>query len=141
MFGYSTFGVVYGAIILVSGLFTFTQSGLQALLHVTFDDDPEPINLGLATAGLILGIALVMYVDIKGRAMQRQRMLGKAVIGGGITGIGSSDDRRNGGLTPLSRSLRGVPIEDAERQSLLPPRPLRPTLSRDLSTVRERKES
>ncbi|KAK5224149.1 hypothetical protein LTR99_003897 [Exophiala xenobiotica] len=75
VFGYATFGTVYGAIICLSGLFTFTQSGLQALLHNEFDDDPEPINLGLATAGLVLGVALVMYVDIKGRAMQRERAI------------------------------------------------------------------
>jgi hypothetical protein len=42
-------------------------------VHNTFDDDPEPINLGLATAGVVLGVALVMYVDVKGRAMQRER--------------------------------------------------------------------
>lgn len=75
MFGYATFGTVYGAIICLSGIFTFTQSGLQALLHDWFEDDPEPINLGLATAGLVLGVALVMYVDIKGRAMQRDRAI------------------------------------------------------------------
>ena len=97
VFGYATFGTVYGAIICSSGLFTFAQSGLQALLHDGFDDDPEPINLGLATAGLVLGVALVMYVDIQGRAMQRDRA------------IAAMDERR-----PLlqQRSLRanGRPI-------------------------------
>ncbi|OAP55360.1 hypothetical protein AYL99_10333 [Fonsecaea erecta] len=78
IFGYATFGTVYGAIICLSGLFTFTQSGLQALLHDVFDDDPEPINLGLATAGLVLGVTLVMYVDIKGRALHRERALAAA---------------------------------------------------------------
>ncbi|KIW74282.1 hypothetical protein Z517_12222 [Fonsecaea pedrosoi CBS 271.37] len=78
IFGYATFGTVYGAIICLSGLFTFTQSGLQALLHDVFEDDPEPINLGLATAGLVLGVTLVMYVDIKGRALQRERAIAAA---------------------------------------------------------------
>ena len=73
VFGYATFGTVYGAIICLSGLFTFTQSGLQALLHDVFEDDPELINLGLATAGLVLGVILVMYLDIKGRDIQRQK--------------------------------------------------------------------
>jgi hypothetical protein len=78
VFGYATFGTVYGAIICLSGLFTFTQSGLQALLHEVFEDDPEPINLGLATAGLVLGVILVMYVDIKGRDLQRQKAIAAA---------------------------------------------------------------
>ncbi len=75
VFRYATFGTVYGAIICLSGLFTFTQSGLQALLHDVFEDDPEPINLGLATAGLVLGVILVMFVDIKGRDLQRQKTI------------------------------------------------------------------
>ncbi|KIV83866.1 hypothetical protein PV11_05855 [Exophiala sideris] len=94
VFGYATFGTVYGAIICSSGVFTFTQSGLQALLHDGFDDDPEPINLGLATAGLVLGVALVMYVDIQGRAMQRDRV------------IAAMDERRPL-LQQQQRSLRG----------------------------------
>ncbi|KAI1626403.1 MFS transporter, LAT3 family, solute carrier family 43, member 3 [Exophiala viscosa] len=96
VFGYATFGTVYGAIICSSGLFTFAQSGLQALLHDGFDDDPEPINLGLATAGLVLGVALVMYVDIQGRAMQRDRA------------FAAMDERRP--LLQQQRSLRGRPI-------------------------------
>lgn len=134
VFGYATFGTVYGTIICLSGIFTFTQSGLQALLHKTFEDDPEPINLGLATAGLVLGIALVMYVDIKGRAMQREKMLGKP------PGSAGDDARRNGTLPPVSSPSRRGVVDDPERQSLLPPRPLRPVMSRDLSTVQERAE-
>ena len=83
VFGYATFGTVYGAIICMSGLFTFTQSGLQALLHDLFEDDPEPINLGLATLGLILGVVLVMYVDIRGRDLQRQKAIAAAQAAAG----------------------------------------------------------
>ncbi len=75
VFGYATFGTVYGAIICLSGLFTFTQSALQACLHHTFQDDPEPLNLALATATLVIGVALVMYVDIQGNAWQRERAM------------------------------------------------------------------
>ena len=89
VFGYATFGTVYGAIICLSGLFTFTQSGLQALLHDVFEDDPEPINLGLATLGLVLGVILVMYVDIKGRDLQRQ----KAIAAMQANAAPSSDER------------------------------------------------
>jgi hypothetical protein len=85
VFGYATFGTVYGAIICLSGLFTFSQSALQALVHDVFEDDPEPINLGLATAGLVLGVVLVMYVDVKGRELQRTRAIAQAVAQGAGT--------------------------------------------------------
>ncbi|EHY60776.1 Protein FMP42 [Exophiala dermatitidis] len=91
VFGYSTFGTVYGAIICLSGLFTFTQSGLQALVHNTFDDDPEPLNLALATAGLVLGVILVMYVDIKGRQIQRERQQAAARNGRAGAGAGGNN--------------------------------------------------
>ncbi|KIW93527.1 uncharacterized protein Z519_06132 [Cladophialophora bantiana CBS 173.52] len=93
IFGYATFGTVYGAIICLSGLFTFTQSALQALLHDVFEDDPEPINLGLATAGLVLGVTLVMYVDIKGRALHRERAIAAAQAAA-TTAAGANDERR-----------------------------------------------
>lgn len=131
MFGYATFGTVYGTIICLSGIFTFAQSGLQAMLHHTFEDDPEPLNLGLATAGLVLGIALVMYVDIKGRAMERERAVTKAIFG----------DRSARDVAPvvfrnLTPNLTG---DDGERQALLS-RDGRPKLPHNLSTVQERAE-
>ncbi|KAK5050104.1 hypothetical protein LTR84_004224 [Exophiala bonariae] len=134
VFGYATFGTVYGTIICLSGVFTFAQSGLQALLHKTFEDDPEPINLGLATAGLVLGISLVMYVDIKGRTIQREKILAKN------PGAAVDDSRWNGALPPVSSPSRRGIVDDPERQSLLPHRALRPVMSRDLSTVQERAE-
>ncbi|KAJ9614629.1 hypothetical protein H2200_002766 [Cladophialophora chaetospira] len=101
VFGYATFGTVYGAIICLSGLFTFTQSGLQALLHDVFENDPEPINLGLATAGLVLGVILVMYVDIKGRDLQRQKALAAMQAAAG------TDERSRLLGPPGSRSAYG----------------------------------
>ena len=117
VFGSATFGTVYGAIICLSGLFTFTQSGLQALLHHTFKDDPEPINLGLATVGLVIGVAMVMYVDVKGRALRRERI--KTL----------NEERRNMLFPRLARAV--TPIDDPER---------RPLLNRALSTVQETRE-
>jgi hypothetical protein len=103
-------------------------------LHKTFEDDPEPINLGLATAGLVLGMSLVMYVDIKGRAIQRERALGRT------PGAGGDGSRLIASLASAASPSRRVGGDDPERQNLLPPRPLRPAISLDLSTVQERAE-
>lgn len=91
-----------------------------------------------------------MYVDIKGRAIHREkRGVGKTPGGGATGGGGGGDDGGGGGRwmggTALPSSVVSSPsrrsvLDDPERQSLLPPRPLRPTVSRDLSTVQERAE-
>ena len=72
VFGFATFGTVYGTIICCSGIAIFCQSGLQALVHSVFEEDPGPMNLWLAGIGLIVGISLVMYVDMAGRVVRIQ---------------------------------------------------------------------
>ena len=73
IFGFATFGTVYGAVICISGLSLFSQPALQALVHDTFYEDPGPVNLYLAGAGLLIGIVLVMYVDAKGREIRQNQ--------------------------------------------------------------------
>jgi hypothetical protein len=70
VFGFRTFGTVYGAIICLSGLFNFSQSGLDFLFHETFHNNPTPVNIMLLSTGLALGIALVFYVGHKTREMR-----------------------------------------------------------------------
>lgn len=67
VFGFATFGRVYGMIICLSGLVNFSQSGLDALTHGPLEGDPTPINAFMAVAGTILGITLTGYVYIKSR--------------------------------------------------------------------------
>jgi len=76
VFGFRTFGTVYGTIICLSGLFNFSQSGLDFLFHQTFHNDPVPVNLMLLSAGLAIGVALVGYVAFKSRSIKR-KMLGQ----------------------------------------------------------------
>lgn len=73
VFGFATFGTVYGTIICISGLCTFTQSALQAITHDAFHDDPTPVNLALAGLGLLIGIALVTFVAARGRTVQEEQ--------------------------------------------------------------------
>lgn len=72
VFGFSTFGTVYGAIICVSGLCTFLQPALQALTHSVYHNDPSPVNLLLASLGLFVGILLVAFVAIGGRKVRAE---------------------------------------------------------------------
>lgn len=123
VFGFATFGTVYGTIICFSGIALFGQSGLQALVHSEFQEDPGPMNLWLAGIGLILGLSLVMYVDVRGRTVMHEHA--------------EEDERRSvnsyrrGSRRPSRSSLRETAMLHDER---------RPLLHRGLSTVSERAE-
>ena len=73
VFGFATFGRIYGTLIAVSGVCTLTQPGLQALVHDAFDDSPTPINLILTGLGLIVGLALVIFVTVKAKEMRQEK--------------------------------------------------------------------
>ncbi|KAI0009740.1 MFS general substrate transporter [Xylariaceae sp. FL0662B] len=67
VFGFRTFGTVYGTIICLSGLLNFSQSGLDYLFHKTFHGNPIPVNLLLLTLGLLVGVCLVGFVGVRVR--------------------------------------------------------------------------
>ena len=74
VFGFHTFGKVYGLIILAAGLLNLSQTGLDALTQKTFKRDPLPVNLILLFTVLLVGCALVGYVWHQSRHMQRDHL-------------------------------------------------------------------
>lgn len=62
VFGFDTFGTVYGSIICISGVVNFFQSTLDKLTHTTFKMNPTPINIVLVLATLVIGSITVLYV-------------------------------------------------------------------------------
>ncbi|KAI1142721.1 MFS general substrate transporter [Hypoxylon sp. FL0543] len=83
VFGFRTFGKVYGTIICLSGLLNFSQSGLDFLFHKTFKGNPVPVNLLLLVLGLVIGICLVGYVGLKTRRLNSKREASGYVSGRG----------------------------------------------------------
>ncbi|KAM0437421.1 hypothetical protein ACHAPT_001783 [Fusarium lateritium] len=69
VFGFRTFGTVYGLIICLSGLLNFSQSGLDVLFHETFGGNPVPVDVILLLLGLVVGASLVAFVAIQLRKM------------------------------------------------------------------------
>ncbi|KAM5356324.1 hypothetical protein ACJ41O_002970 [Fusarium nematophilum] len=65
VFGFRTFGTVYGLIICLSGLLNFSQSGLDVLFHETFNGNPVPVDIMLLLLGMIIGVLLVTFVAIQ----------------------------------------------------------------------------
>lgn len=74
VFGFATFGKVYGLIICLAGLFNFSAQGLDALTHQRFGNDPVPVNVILLSVAAAIGIVLVAYVWRKSRALERERL-------------------------------------------------------------------
>ncbi|OJJ06770.1 hypothetical protein ASPVEDRAFT_46121 [Aspergillus versicolor CBS 583.65] len=73
VFGFATFGRVYGTIICLSGLVNFSQYELDALTHGPFDGNPIPINIIFAVAGFVVGSILVGYVATAGSRLRKQQ--------------------------------------------------------------------
>jgi MFS family permease len=78
VFGFRTFGTVYGFIICLAGLFNFSQSGLDALLHKVFKGDPVPVNLMLMGGAFVVGTALCIFIAIRSYQMRREGLMREA---------------------------------------------------------------
>jgi multisubunit Na+/H+ antiporter MnhC subunit len=74
VFGFATFGKVYGLIICLAGLLNFSQSALDAATHDIFHGDPLPVNIILLSSALLVGIALVSFVFKKSHKIHRENI-------------------------------------------------------------------
>ena len=74
VFGFATFGKVYGLIICLAGLTGFTQQGLDALTHRVFRNDPRPVTIGLMSLAAVIGVALVGFVFSRSRTLMREKL-------------------------------------------------------------------
>jgi MFS family permease len=71
VFGFATFGKVYGLIICLAGLFNFSAQGLDALTHHAFHNNPIPVNIILLSTAFAVGVLLVGYVWYQSRSIER----------------------------------------------------------------------
>ena len=94
VFGFKTFGQVYGTIICLSGLVNLSQYGIDSLTLEAFHGNPTPVNIVLAAAGFGVGAVLVVFVWYEGK----------------IVGVGGGGRREN--LDPERQPL--IPEEDEE---------------------------
>lgn len=73
VFGFDTFGTVYGAIICTSGVFNFFQSSLDKLTHNTFNMNPIPINVILVIVTVFIGGTTVTYVKVQAKLYSQRK--------------------------------------------------------------------
>lgn len=74
VFGFQTFGKVYGLIICVAGIGNFAQAGLDTLTLKVFDRNPIPVNAGLTVLVAVVGSALVAFVSYQTSVMAKNQV-------------------------------------------------------------------
>lgn len=101
VFGFATFGKVYGLIICLAGLFNFSQSLLDAATHKVFKNDPAFVNLLLLILAFLVGITLVFYVyrqssklshDMLNREAMAAQETERLMPGADLEGIREADE-------------------------------------------------
>ncbi|KAK8053290.1 hypothetical protein PG996_012591 [Apiospora saccharicola] len=73
VFGFATFGRIYGTITCASGISNIIQPALDALTHGPLDGNPVPINVFFAASGTIVSVFLALYVYFQSRAFQQRQ--------------------------------------------------------------------
>ncbi|SCW01743.1 LAFE_0E06282g1_1 [Lachancea fermentati] len=63
VFGFETFGTVYGLLMCISGVCNMGQSLLDRMTHRTFNMDPTPVNSILVTITVVSAGCLLWYVN------------------------------------------------------------------------------
>ncbi|CAI7596604.1 unnamed protein product [Penicillium glandicola] len=70
VFGFATFGKVYGLIICLAGVGNFAQAGLDALTLRVWRGNPVPVNVGLTVCVAVVGGVLVGFVAYQTRVLR-----------------------------------------------------------------------
>ncbi|KAK2787744.1 hypothetical protein FQN51_003083 [Onygenales sp. PD_10] len=96
VFGFQTFGKVYGLLVCIAGVGNFGQVPLDVLTFRVFGRDPVPVNILLAVVGFVVGGMLVLFVGWEGR--ERSGVLDVVVENGeGGVGVGGEGGMRRRG--------------------------------------------
>lgn len=74
VFGFDTFGTVYGAIICTSGVFNYLQSFLDKVTHEKFNMNPTPVNVITTLITLVVGAVTVGYVRQQAKLYARKQL-------------------------------------------------------------------
>lgn len=122
VFGFQTFGKVYGLIICLAGLGNFLQAGLDAMTFKLFGRNPIPVNLVLTVSTGVIGAALVGFVWWQAKRMAESRA--RSMAGKGVDVDASRAESASAMVQSERASLRrsdavnftGVATRDWERE-------------------------
>lgn len=74
VFGFETFGTIYGTIICFSGVCNILQQLLDGLTHETFNMNPTPVNFVLTLLTVVFGGSLLYYVRAQEQTLKRRNL-------------------------------------------------------------------
>lgn len=74
VFGFDTFGTIYGTIICFSGVCNILQQLLDGLTHLTFNMNPTPVNTVLTLLTVVFGGSLLYYVRAQEQTLKRRNL-------------------------------------------------------------------
>ncbi|KAL5334866.1 major facilitator superfamily domain-containing protein [Aspergillus crustosus] len=117
VFGFQTFGKVYGLIICLAGLGNFAQAGLDALTFTVFNRDPTPVNFILTSLTALTGFSLVIFV---------WRQAARMAASGAFNSASAQSDPE---IAVVVQDYDGIAARDWEQQALLQARSI-PTRDR-----------
>ncbi|OBA17968.1 hypothetical protein METBIDRAFT_80079 [Metschnikowia bicuspidata var. bicuspidata NRRL YB-4993] len=74
VFGFETFGTIYGTIICFSGICNILQQVMDRITHTTFRLNPIPINALLTSLTVLFAGLIISYVMSQEKIMKRQNL-------------------------------------------------------------------
>lgn len=74
VFGFQNFGVIYGLMFFISGLFNFTANFLDELRYKVFHKNPIPINIFLITISMSIGVVFFIFIKLKADGLRRKEL-------------------------------------------------------------------
>jgi len=75
VFGFATFGKIYGTIICSSGLVNLLQPAIDAMTYEVFHGNPIPVNAFLAGLAFVVGVVLVLFVVFQGKKVLKKQAM------------------------------------------------------------------
>lgn len=74
VFGFETFGTVYGTIICIAGMCNILQQLLDRVTHSVFDMNPGPVNSVLTVLTIVFAFAIIFFVRSQEMEMKRRNL-------------------------------------------------------------------
>lgn len=74
VFGFATFGRVYGVIIALAGVFNLLQATLDKLTHTAFKGNPTPVNAVLLSTTITIGVIFLTYIKTQLKYIKRKQL-------------------------------------------------------------------
>lgn len=74
VFGFETFGTIYGTVICFSGLCNILTQVMDKVTHQVFDLNPVPVNALLTALTVVFAFAIIVYVRSQEQEMRRKNL-------------------------------------------------------------------